>query len=807
MSSLHNNHNPNTSVSGSSVVCPSETAGRHCSRCVSRASLEQSTPTSELATLNDSDRNHIHQARSYEDHQLVREIDERVVTVAPPNRSSLDAILDRLEDAPHAPSAAIHMEDSLLLNFDPLLERSKAEIFVFVFFSTVPEHVCDCELSNGVVPLNTWITMTMDDRISPTPDEQPSLQPTNVDNVEILSDTPSPSSQVPPLASGVTASITFSPWMHHSILDQALGGSDRSPEWHVSPPAREVVESSASSVKGHLLRHGTECLTNIDENTEPSISPNSVPTPSDAADMDALAVLLGRVNVHDPSVRRADQPSDDALHTMTNSASPHTATPHDNAGRTPHTKSANTPSSRFEVIRKLSQTFAQSLAPQSSSQSNTPSSMHVPHDTTKLHRSHLTESAPVDPSCSTTPKLNVSSRLSFGGISGMVSQVARSLYDRLGGVSGLSASTRTPTQTDVGTNASPIARASAHILEETETAPSVFPVSAHDSALGAKIFPADNPVPSTCTSFAQSGDEDVWESVDSMNDPKPSVTDSFAKSISAFDQVVDIVSENKENLQFLPTNADALLSGFHESWVIGNQANSHMMTADVAGLSATTHGNIHMTQWIHDVAASVDNTSGLQNSSLSDRQSDIAQEWLDLHDEVSRLRSVADDLSGLMVTYERALLDADAYMHRCNTAAVARLTRLAQERDEAVEQVANMHKACEYMVRGIQRAKETIETKKEKQAAAVRLLEKFEKKYPKMVTRTEKIVEHFVNHLGDALAENQRQQEADLRKLDKLRFDLRQAELREAAVAEQIKQLVGFISAKFTLLYRLPVSM
>ncbi|KAG5451190.1 transcription elongation regulator, partial [Clonorchis sinensis] len=716
-------------------------------------------------------------SRSYDNRRSMREVDERVVTVVPPNRSSLDAILDRLEDAPHAPSAAIHIEDSLLLNFDPLLERPK-----------VPEPVCDCEPSNRAVPLNTSNTMTMVDRISPTPDEQPSPRPTNVDIVKISSDAPSPSSHIPPLASGVAASVTFSPWMHHSILDQALGGSDRSPEWHVSLPA-EIVGSSATSVKGHLLAHSTECLTNINGTSEPSISPNSVPIPADVADMDALAVLLGRVNVQDPSVRRADQPSDDGLHTMTTSASLHTASPHDNAGRTPHTKSVNTPSSRFEVIRKLSQTFAPSLAPQSSSQSNTPSSMHVPHDTAKLHRSHLTESAPVDPSCSTTPKLNVSSRLSFGSISGMVTQVARSLYDRLGGVSGLSAATRTPTQADVGTNASPVARASAHMLEETETAPSVFPTSAHDSASGAKMFPAVNPVPSTCTSFAQSGDEDVWESVDSMNDPKPSITDGFTKSISAFDQVVDIVSENKENLQFLPTNADALLSGFHESWIVGNQANPQLLAADVTSLSATTHGNLHMTQLIHGLSASADTASGLQNSSLSDRQSDIAQEWMDLHDEVSRLRSVADDLSGLMVTYERALLDADAYLHRCNTAAVARLTRLAQERDEAVEQVANMHKACEYMVRGIQRAKETIETKKEKQAAAIRLLEKFEKKYPKMVTRTEKIVEHFTTHLGDALAENQRQQEADLRKLDKLRFDLRQAELRETAVAEQIKQL------------------
>ncbi|TGZ61228.1 hypothetical protein CRM22_008101 [Opisthorchis felineus] len=563
MSSLRHNHNPNSAVSESPVLHPSETAGRHCSPCVSRASVEQSTPTPELAALKDTDRDHVHQAESYDNRQSVGEIDERVVTVVPPNRSSLDAILDRLEDAPHAPSAAIPIDDSLLLNFDPLLERPK-----------VLEPVCDCELSNKAVPihlilshvscpvthnshflcsLNTSNTMAMVDRIPPTPDEQLSHRPNDVDIVEISSDAPSPSSQIPPLASGVTASsITFSPWMHHSILDQALGGSDRSPEWHVSLPTREVSGSSATSVKGHLLAHSTEYPANIDGTSESSISPNSVSIPADATDMDALAVLLGRVNVQDPSVRRADQPSDDGVHTMTTSVSLHTATPHDDAGRTPHTKSVNTPSSRFEVMRKLSQTFAPSSAPQSSSQSNTPSSMHVPHDTTKLHRSHLTESAPVDPSCSTTPKLNVSSRLSFGSISGMVSQVARSLYDRLGGVSGLSASTRTPTQADVGTNVSPVARASAHILEETEAAPSLFPTSAHDSALGAKIFPAVNPVPSTCTSFAQSGDEDVWESVDSMNDPKPSVTDSFTKSISAFDQVVDIVSENKENLQFLP---------------------------------------------------------------------------------------------------------------------------------------------------------------------------------------------------------------------------------------------------------------
>ncbi|KAF5402660.1 hypothetical protein PHET_04015 [Paragonimus heterotremus] len=685
-------------------------------------------------------------------------------------RDSVGAFLDRLELMADKPlSVAASTGDSVLLTFDPLIEKLECSV------PTQQEHS-----EQRSTPADSSLTdSSVTHLVSPLPVEP--VTPAALDPTSPMSTgfTPAPGT-THYLTNPVAPPSVFSPWIRHSVLDQALGGVDRSPEWSQSP-ARNITSDNSI------------------EKIDPDDSYTSATGASSADELNILAEMLERVNVHETPLPLLVQSDALLCPDVTQTSVPTTFPKSDvsnlGLGTTPTNAPINVQNApgTYKLDKKPHELCAK--VDQDPPCMTVNLQEHVVH--TPVLRVNgrpdetidkvaatptLRESVLKDGNTSIQSIVDKSGRLSMRSISGMVSQVAHSLYDRLGSVSQLTSSVKKLTRTisEQG-NQLVVSPLISTPKQSNSQKHSDFVI---DNALLSEQ--PTNPVHARPSSRS-SMDEDVWESVNSTQDHNKSSTMSLASTPTSTAPSMlhaeALLSEDKENIPSFQSDA-----------VSGLQSPDHVRYTGkpVSNLdSLLRRSGLHEKQSINYLTGSGDGpetrTDG--DSILSKQEVDAAQEWSSLNDEVFELRNTVNDLSSIMLAYENVLVDAEASEHRRNVAAVSQLFRLAQERDEAMDQAVTVYKAYEDMLRRVQRAKETIELKRNKQIAATKMINQYNRKLALLEEKKQKLTNHFLGRLGEAFSEQEQQRDVSVRKLDQLQLNIRQYELKNASLLKEIEQV------------------
>ncbi|VDP89015.1 unnamed protein product [Echinostoma caproni] len=611
-----------------------------------------------------------------------------------------------------------------------------------------------------------------------------------------------------PVSTGPASPFVFSPWMHRSILDQALGGGDgeRSPEW------TEPTETESASAAQPLVTDNpvlpeplqlSTCQSDTTAQTDLSQSYASAVALSDAGDFDMLASLLERVNVRQ---EEADSKLDDSSGCLTGETAYLERTPGKIllppvAPDTYNVHSRSNPSKYTHPIQHPS-VHAEPIEPSPTMQ---------PTPQARRRTINLNSASALAPivdavcpslnfsDCAKTTTDSQSGRLSIGSISDMVTMAARSLYDRIGGNSGLVAR-------------SPIAMPVVPIVSSPavqQTLPKLTDPLEPPSC-------CSNLSPSSMAPGVQSVDEDVWESVNSENELRSTmVIDTSIRSIAG--RTFELSDENKENIHVPQTDISqpcypSRQNHLGESMADAVSPGSSMNTDSNSSRPLTSFQNsgLHETQATPHLTASGDGPEELKvltklpDSSVH-QEAAVAEMQL-LRHEVGRLRALATELRTVMHAYEQALLEADASEREQCVVTTARIHRIAAERDEAMEQAATMMKAYDDMYRRVQRAKESIETRKERQKAAVQCIERYANRVQTIGDKFAKMHGYYLDHLSEALTTVDRQEDEWHRKLDKLQLELRQHELRNTTLANEISLKVSLHPTDFlTHVYQYPM--
>ncbi|THD18860.1 hypothetical protein D915_010524 [Fasciola hepatica] len=473
------------------------------------------------------------------------------------------------------------VDDSLLSCFDPLLVQSDGPSELQTHGGSVEHETSligssnQCLIpnltNNEVIPLSEHrgLQNPEDRLISPLIYDQ-NMQPiTDTTPSTPLSTgfTPVPSAIKQlnvSVTTGSASPFVFSPWMHRSILDQAFGDGDHSPEWTEpadpdttpptsAPPLSVGCQLSVDPVQTKpVLPKPVQlsCLSDATEQSDLSQSYTSAVALSDAGDLDMLASLLERVNVcqddgDSETSESAERPESevDVLQRTPAIRIPLLRAPGTyDVNSKPHPRAVNLPTG-FTPPR-----YVDTI--------ETTPTVHSLHQARRrtINLSSTPNVAPVV-DCANSPLMTVSEphksdsdcrnsgRISLGSISGMVTMAARSLYDRIGG--GSSVVTRSPATTIPITNAaSPVNYDSqTDIIQHAQQSPPlkqvVSPPGCRSSYLNATVNITDPSVHSV--------DEDVWESVNSVHELHSTmIVDTSVRDISGHS--FQMSEENKENL-------------------------------------------------------------------------------------------------------------------------------------------------------------------------------------------------------------------------------------------------------------------
>ncbi|KAF7232807.1 hypothetical protein EG68_06359 [Paragonimus skrjabini miyazakii] len=685
-------------------------------------------------------------------------------------RDSVGAFLDRLELMADKPlSVAASTGDSVLLTFDPLIEKLACSV------PAQREH-----LEQRSTPTDSSLTgSSVTHLVSPLPVEP--ITPAALDSTSPMSTGFTPALSTTHYSTNpVVPPSVFSPWIRHSILDQALGGVDRSPEWSQSSTRNITSDNSVEQI-------------DLDD------SYTSATDASSANELNILAEMLERVNVHEtppPSFIQSDELQYPVVtQTSFPTTVPTPAVSNLGLGTTPTNAPINVQNApgTYKLDRKLHELGTRA--------DQDPPCMTVGLQERIVHTPVLRlngrpdetidkvtaiptprESVLKDGNTSMQSIMDKSGRLSMRSISGMVSQVAYSLYDRLGSVSQLTSSvkklTRAISEQENHLVMSPLVSTPKQLKSQKNS-----DLAIDNAVLSEQPTNLVHARPSSRSSM----DEDVWESVNSTQDHNKSSTLSLASTPTSTAPSMlhteAVLSEDKENIPSFQSDA-----------VSGLQSLDHVRytSKSVGNLGSPLRSSgLHEKQSITYLTGSGDGpetrTDG--DSILSKQEVNAAQEWSSLNDEVFELRNTVNDLSSVMLAYENVLVDAETSEHRRNVAAVSQLFKLAQERDEAMDQAVTMYKAYEDMLRRVQRAKETIELKRNKQIAATKMINQYNQKLVLLEEKKQKLTNHFLGRLGEAFSEQEQQRDVSMRKLDQLQLNIRQYELKNASLLKEIEQV------------------
>ncbi|KAF8566653.1 hypothetical protein P879_07075 [Paragonimus westermani] len=685
-------------------------------------------------------------------------------------RDSIGAFLDRLELLADKPSSvAASTGDSVLLTFDPLVEKLQCSVPAQHEHSEQRSPPADSSFGGS----------SMTHLVSPLPVEP--VTPAALGPISPMSTGFTPAfSTTHSSTNPVAVPSVFSPWMRHSILDQALGGVDRSPEWSQSP-ARNIAAD------------------NLIEQIDPDDSYASATGTASANELSILAEMLERVNVHEtplPLVIQSDNlQCPVSIQNSVPVTAPTFAVSNVGLGTTPTNAPINVQNApgtykldrkSREGCTKADQDLPYMMVSLQEHVAHTPVLRldERPDKTTDAVAATPTpvESVLKDGNTSMQSTVDRSGRLSMRSISGMISQVAHSLYDRLGSVSQLTNSIKKlPQATSEQENHLVVSPTFSTLKQLNSQKNSGFAIN--NTLLSERPTNLVHVRPSSRSSV----DEDVWESVNSTQDHNKSSAMSLASTPTSTALSVlhteALLSEDKENIPSFQSDA-----------VTGLQSPDHVQyTSKPLGSSGSPfrRSGLHEKQSVNFLTGSGDRTETRTDgdSILSKQEVDAAQEWISLNDEVFELRSTMNDLSSVMLAYEDILFDTQASEHRRNVAAVSQLFKLAQERDEAMDQAATMYKAYEDMLRRVQRAKETIEVKRNKQIAVTKMIDQYSRKLALLEAKKQKFTNHFLDRLGEALSEQEQQRDVSVRKLDQLQLNIRQYELKNSSILKEIEQL------------------
>ncbi|CAL8068860.1 unnamed protein product [Calicophoron daubneyi] len=769
--------------------------------------------------------------------------------------ATVESALDSLEARTDQPNQrAPDMADSLLVDFDPLAPTGLKNPDM-----NTTNPIENMSQSAPKVLINNFVdenfeSVPVGHLISPLGCEAGADLPVN-GTASVLTDsgsrlstgfTPIPLSRHVALTKTASPGL-FSPWRHNSILDQALGGGERSPEWSFS-----IAQSQAYPGTGVMCQHprnlsesksveSLECRLScvegddLDEtkNYQTPLSDNNAGTAvQEINEVDALASLVKRVLVddHSPITEQNAMPSDQFQPlVMEENASNALERLAGSPTELQKPKDANPPGT-YNVNRKR--------ATENADITNTPPLNLSPHKdgltpplrrlTMNLNKKdvisthHIIPEVSVDhtDSCchdSGADFNNRSTRLSIGSLTGIVSMAARSIYDRLGGSSHPHCS---PVQTPAvgeaigyqdirvpddeesehsGSSKSGgqhVSETSSSSTESTEVKQAIFTTSVNDNCVAESEFQlqADHPdrySQPVNEAVVSSVDEDVWESVDSIADVPLTTLGSLKKSdelsmASSLSVVPVDICENKENIEFFQV-AESELGGqsqqehIHSQSIVGS-------TDRLPSPSTISRNGLHESQLTQNLNASGDGPELLQKSVGISDQVSYEAEILQLKEQTSTLQSVIDSLSTIITGYEKSLLDVEASMREDNQNASIHLMQIAQERDEAIDQARTVYKAYEDMLRRVQRSRETIESMRQRQESNLRLIEKYENRSILIRDRTESLNQRLSDRLAQTVQLQCQQSEEWNRKLGKLELKLRQSELRNSTLTQQIEQ-------------------
>ncbi|CAH8542728.1 unnamed protein product [Dicrocoelium dendriticum] len=555
----------------------------------------------------------------------------------------------------------------------------------------------------------------------------------------------------------------FSPWMHHSILDQALGGLNRSPEWHASPASRKA---GSSTMELPSYSESSPKLERTLPDFSGTFSSGSVLHPPQLCtastdllhyeDFDRLTDMLGQVTINDASTgdARSIIPSKNgvtsnstqrSLPISASSTSP--VLVEDGISRPYSGQNAFHPANNNATCVTDAKSRAGDLFSGALERSccepvvepvSTADSLAAEKQSSKCLLSQKSEPSALE-------KMSNLTRSSICGMSDMFSHVTSSLIDHIGGVAHL---------------AQPVSRLLSIVSDRQSSTPSFstdYPKSSQSVCLtkhssenlmvhSMSLIESES---SSNHSMDRSVEADVWKSLSSIQDATIPDTSDLLKNRA------DDLSDDKENVDVYQTDINQVSGPRNASF-----------TGPYGDVSSC-------------IAAKDEVESCIKT----------AREWGILQEEVCTLRDTINELSSIISQYEKSLMEFTASEHNRKTVATERILRVAQERDEAFDQASTMYKAYDDMVRRIQRAQETIEVKKNKQMAVLNLWKQYERKCASFREKMQNLYLISVDRLSQALSEQDQQRDFLTRKIDRLDVELKQHQVRKSSLLEQIEQL------------------
>ncbi|CAH8568552.1 unnamed protein product [Heterobilharzia americana] len=581
-----------------------------------------------------------------------------------------------------------------------------------------------------------------------------------------------------------TTTTTYSPWRHHSVLNQALGGGsggggDSSPEWSsYSIPTTNRLQNSitiqqdqphhdneddnfvndevvnySSDVKQSFCPKEFQSTAGSDATDNP---PNSVQKKAGNMDLDSLIGMFSRVAVEDDSIRESESTVNQAIRNSELTVS------YCNTPEITHSKSVN-PSLTYVLkserhshttLVKTTQSIPSSSiplltyepfhTPEHSCQNDV--AMNSKENATQQIRYNTPECINIiDKTHCNTPNNN-----DHSGISGFLSKAASSIYARLisSGSSQKSIKIDSPfmmKQQNIFDSSKsppihqcPSIKKNTSINKESNIEHDILEKDEKYEETGQKevevgeqqydelcLQPLTSPQSFERQSQYCLEEEETWKTVSSIHEVSCSMEISSGLDTNT-EQIED--KENKQVLQVIHKEiGDISMQSYTDSF---------MSTSETRPILKELHSNHNISNNCNGSQYSFDNNRDLLSHELQDEKQetvsikttsfntsdashdvieDVEQTTQDLRDQIHILRNRAEIWKSVLNDYRSTFLDSATIISESKRIDTEKLLHLVQERDESVDQAAQMHTVYTGMVRRIERAQSVVELARKKQ--------------------------------------------------------------------------------------------
>lgn len=596
-------------------------------------------------------------------------------------------------------------------------------------------------------------------------------------------------------------SCPFSPWLHHSILGQALGGGGESPEWAssiaVDHSNDEPQSSDCLNVSQKLDKPPNESMEYI-HRLKHDRTAHSCCGSADMSELDLLASLLGKVTVND--MAKEATKAEDKSRILDRENIKKISDEFDTQGigvTIPKMPSIPTsPSAPLKVTDGM--LFTPVHGP-----SSVPYTAITQRSASPWSLEKLLNAESGDNMRSIIPP---SSTHKERGLSGLLSMAARSVYDRLSGSGLLSRfqSVNSPTVNQVTEHSNCLIESTDKDVSQKKDI-QLNPLSddRHETGAPELLAPRDQ-----C-----SVDDETWQSTHSILEGDNSLVvetsdqvilrDGVLKQTQQVDTATPIViatandkgiinpkdvifdyddvnANDKENIDYSQLNQlNSKQSLSPNSELRANRSRSSLKNPNILSeLFMNDHSAINEEHNLPQISLSTDSSGHLMCENIQNI----------LEEEVHTLRESADKMKLLLQDYEMCLLNAESNTRDLYLDTTKRLMDLARERDETIDQTSRMFQAYEDMLRRVQKSQESTQIESKRQLTLLDTFRKLETRYVALIERVNQFYHQSETQLTDALLKQETQREIQTKSLDKLQFESRQLEMRITFLKEQIRQ-------------------